>query len=40
MLASIKPEEVRARLHVRLAQLDEEDRISEADRAPVSLDQE
>lgn len=33
-------EDVRERLLARLAQLDEEDRISEADRAPVSLDQE
>ena len=33
-------EEVRKRLLTRLAQIEEEARISEADRAPVSLDQE
>ena len=33
-------EDARKRLQVRLAQLEEEERISEADRAPVSLDQE
>lgn len=33
-------EDARKRLQERLAQLEEEERISEADRAPVSLDQE
>ncbi|HEY9552881.1 TraR/DksA family transcriptional regulator [Allosphingosinicella sp.] len=33
-------EDARKRLQARLVQLEEEERISEADRAPVSLDQE
>lgn len=33
-------EDARKRLRERLAQLEEEDRISEADRAPVALDQD
>jgi DnaK suppressor protein len=33
-------EDARKRLQARLAQLEEEERISEADRTPVSLDQE
>lgn len=33
-------EDARKRLQARLAELEEEDRISQADRAPVSLDQD
>lgn len=34
------PEQARARLHARLAEIEEEDRLGEADRAPVALDQD
>ena len=36
----MEEEEARKRLQARLAELDEEERLSEADRAPVGLDQE
>lgn len=34
------PNDIRRRLLARLAEIDEEERMSEADRAPVMLDQE
>lgn len=36
----MQEEEARKRLQARIAELEEEERLSEADRAPVSLDQE